>query len=1090
MIFSRQDRLLRISKSSCLSVHVYLQERNVPWFTDAVFQEILQAIRPALQEKIDECQKGVRSARLFQNRAFQVAYYVDKLDNQMHILTQELAVKSEDENANTSARTNNPIYSQFEYKSLWSAKCVLILVAEPFDANNSIALPPILNECVETRNIESAWSAYMELRDLEGAIKQVDLVNQLHKMLPASTLHSIVHALLPACDEPMRVEGGENADKAARSVYMFTKILNYLLLVSKLKKNQRNSVAIVKKTMGQCVRRFIGNRHAQTTDDAQNIVELWKRMSKESSKQLGLDLFDIYMMILGAWKADRFTLIPHLYRLACDEWYTGNEKSFQRISAVVLSFYVRECGHTVQMSAIKELLDDLDTRLISISPTHYSMLILYFGVTRRTNELLKVLDEALSNPDAGNCEATYYNTFRAISLAFASQHHRKGQTNNPNDGNICIDISENATGQSSFPGENGNNGMEYIDDFDADIEGFDMRSMLSNSAHIGADGVNSRFKEGTKHSPEELQVAKICTSLFQSMITSGVTITSRTYRELIHCMVQLNMRDKAHKIFLFAIENLEPKDITAHFISLYMRSITRTARHAQYVLRWYVKENQGLLYILEQFPKKALVDHFGIFNGDLRAFMLKEKRLAAADASDKRNEMFMYWFVKNMRSANKAAQFINCAISGNDPEGKFVGYNFSKLKKDGSGLLAVEGSIVDICQHIHTTNGKWLRNKNIIHNLLPVMSDMTLDFETTHKDVVFSRRLIKDCSNIKEFISLLEAASIEDCDISLINHFLRVKYLGLTFQLYVKRRIAIMTDNRGNISSYNTSAEVKNALYWPSFMYEFSSNPVLRPSDIFLASGGRPGIRGYNAYLSSIAHIVPAAAESWEHLVAMFNKDPANKLSPRFETVGIFSLMAIWSSSWAFGQRVWADVFKLMSKRAVAANNKNGAAVVDAPLQHLRIYKHYLQFLKMATLADAHKHIKSSGGAIAKHKSDTRKHLVFNDDSITGMFITMDSNGVDFSSGFLCQGIRAALEVGQLDISRVLEQWQLHREQTGVAQPGFMHQWFSSQELPVIPSEVQSVMELVRREKECPRLSQFVKQKTCLSSSSGHTQQQ
>ncbi|KAJ2866903.1 hypothetical protein GGI22_001169, partial [Coemansia erecta] len=142
---------------------------------------------------------------------------------------------------------------------------------------------------------------------------------------------------------------------------------------------------------------------------------------------------------------------------------------------------------------------------------------------------------------------------------------------------------------------------------------------------------------------------------------------------------------------------------------------------------------------------------------------------------------------------------------------------------------------------------------------------------------------------------------------------------------------------------------------------------------------------------------------------------------------------------------------------------------VRAPLQNLRIYKHYLQFLRAATLA---------GAAKRQQGSMDNRHLVFGDAAIADMFAIMDGNGVGVSSGLLCQGIRAALEVGQLDISRLLEQWQMHREQTGAAQGGFMHQWFSCQALPLVPEQTPSVIGLARGENECPRLLRYIEKKT------------
>ncbi|KAJ2579195.1 hypothetical protein EV177_010804, partial [Coemansia sp. RSA 1804] len=56
--------------------------------------------------------------------------------------------------------------------------------------------------------------------------------------------------------------------------------------------------------------------------------------------------------------------------------------------------------------------------------------------------------------------------------------------------------------------------------------------------------------------------------------------------------------------------------------------------------------------------------------------------------------------------------------------------------------------------------------------------------------------------------------------------------------------------------------------------------------------------------------------------------------------------------------------------------------------------------------------------------------------------------------------------------------WQMHREQTGAAQEGFMRQWLSSQTPPVTAGKTSLMMELVRRENGCPRLSRLVDEKT------------
>ncbi|KAJ2159866.1 hypothetical protein GGF46_002705 [Coemansia sp. RSA 552] len=143
MIFSKQERLLRTSKRAVIAAHIYLQERNVGWFTDALLQEILQAIRPRLHDKIAECREGTRAASVFTNRAFQVAYYVDKAAHSSQVLLQEPIVKQDD----SPARDKPDAVvdgGQFAYTALQPTKYVLVMVPEPFDANNSVALPKAL----------------------------------------------------------------------------------------------------------------------------------------------------------------------------------------------------------------------------------------------------------------------------------------------------------------------------------------------------------------------------------------------------------------------------------------------------------------------------------------------------------------------------------------------------------------------------------------------------------------------------------------------------------------------------------------------------------------------------------------------------------------------------------------------------------------------------------------------------------------------------------------------------------------------------------------------------------------------------------
>ncbi|KAJ2557002.1 hypothetical protein EV175_001620 [Coemansia sp. RSA 1933] len=925
----------------------------------------------------------------------------------------------------------------------------------------------LLKKSVKTKSLETAWSAYMELRDLERVLSKESIIGQLHVLLPQDVLHYVVRSIIPAFGLASSRAPSKSADDSARGVYMFTKLFNYLLLVSRLNRDKRNEVSVMKLTMGQCMRRFISSDMVETAEDGRAFVEKWKEMTSESSKQLKLDMFDIYMMVMGAWKADRFVLVPYLYSIACEEWESSKDGRFQQVSAIVLSFYVREYGQKLRVSTVREMLDDLNRRSISLSPTHFSMLILYFGSTKSMLEIQRVLNKALEDPEASESEALYYNTFRAFTLAFTPQNVREGPTDEQKSVySWGTDSSEPATSQGGPAADaEDKDELGYIDELETDMDACRYRSdrSASNDQRIGR----------LKHTAEQMQAAKVCTSLFQAMVSKGVRVTVRTYRELIRCMVQLSMRDKAHKIFMFAVKSLEPTEINVHFVSLYLRSITRTTRHLHYVLRWYTQQNSDILRILEQFSRKELVDHFGIFNGDLDAFVQKKRRAAKSlDARD--NSEFLHRIVANMRSTLKAVQFINCALSGHDPNGEFVGYNFVKLRRDASGLGNIEQEILDVCRNIHSIKGKgkWLSNKNIIHNLLPVLSGIDVLPADTPEEVRSIKKLVSECTGVGEFAARLASAGIENWDISLVDQFLRIKYLGLNFQLYARRRAALASDIRAGTGVFSTRAGSDSSMYWPSFMFEMSNSPMAQSEHIFLVTEYSEDTEEHDSYVERLMSMVPAAEESWGFLVDAFRKDPASRLSPRLNTVGIFSLLALWTDSWGLGQRVWSDVFRLMDSSAVTGASQRRAHAVSTPLQQLRVYKHYLQFLRATTLAGAAKRRDAA-------TTEVGRYMVLCDDAITDMFMAMDRNGVNVSSGLLCQGIRAALEVGQLDISRLLEQWQLHREQTGAAQGGFMQQWFSHQALPLIPEQgPSSVLGLGRGEKnECPRLLRYIEEK-------------
>ncbi|KAJ1951709.1 hypothetical protein EC988_003955 [Linderina pennispora] len=165
MIFTRQQRFLRLSETTYLTVHIYLQEANVAWFTDALFQELLQAVKPKLKQKAAELRENKNpAASIYKNSrytnishkstsslatnaqalfcigALQVAFYVDRLESSGHLLVQEPLVKPESPDASQHL---------FSYQPLRRTANVLVLVPEPFDANNQIELPKVLNVQVE-----------------------------------------------------------------------------------------------------------------------------------------------------------------------------------------------------------------------------------------------------------------------------------------------------------------------------------------------------------------------------------------------------------------------------------------------------------------------------------------------------------------------------------------------------------------------------------------------------------------------------------------------------------------------------------------------------------------------------------------------------------------------------------------------------------------------------------------------------------------------------------------------------------------------------------------------------------------------------
>ncbi|KAJ1999771.1 hypothetical protein GGI04_004434, partial [Coemansia thaxteri] len=83
-------------------------------------------------------------------------------------------------------------------------------------------------------------------------VEHASIVNDLHRLMPVTTIRSVLRAIHPrfGCSKG-------SADEAARSLYMYTKLLNYLLLVSKLQKAERNDVVVLRLAMGQCMRRLV-----------------------------------------------------------------------------------------------------------------------------------------------------------------------------------------------------------------------------------------------------------------------------------------------------------------------------------------------------------------------------------------------------------------------------------------------------------------------------------------------------------------------------------------------------------------------------------------------------------------------------------------------------------------------------------------------------------------------------------------------------------------------------------------------------------------------------------------------------------------
>ncbi|KAI8324571.1 hypothetical protein GQ54DRAFT_59367 [Martensiomyces pterosporus] len=911
----------------------------------------------------------------------------------------------------------------------------------------------LLTESIFNKSLSTAWQAYRELADLESTLDRAAIVDELHKALSQESIHSILRAIIPAFTHK-----AENMDEAAQHVYQYVKLLNYLLLVSKLHKKRRNEVAVVRLVVGQCMRRLIDSRFVRTTGDARKLVRKWRAISEGSPPAMQLTSFDVHLLVLGAWKSERHILIPYLYELECEKWVPGGDAAgFQRVSATVLSFYVQRCAEIIRPAVVRSLLEDLSQRGIRMLPHHYSMLILYFGKVRNMGEAMKVLERAMDDPAAQKTEAVYYYALRAFSSAFSPQAERKVRAGEKglygNDASATVEHDE------------GNDELGYVDDTGSFLThaGIDRNAPADADLDDGSEELEQR----QKHSAEHVQAAKICTSIFQLMIERNIDIRYRTYRELIDCMAQFRMFDKARQIFEFAIDNLDASKIKPHFVAFYLRKTTRTPHEMQISLRQHLENMPDLLMLFRQFPTRALADYFGIYHGDLQAFLDRRKRPAVEGRAGE----FLTDYLQTMNKATRMADFLKCVLSGNDQHGKFKGYNFPKLGSDGSGVATVESEVIATCRWIEESGRLWLRHKAVIYNLLPVLPGIALSADDP-AGVRFIRRLVGECRNVQEFMNQLDDARIEQYDISMVNQFLRVKYLGLTFQRYVKEKAVL----KGRTHRDANSSSNKGELFWPSFMYSQSSGPMAQYAPL--------GSISRENYSHDVAHSVSAAAESWEHMLEMRKSGVCDSLALDTYTVAIFSLVSILSEDWQFGRKIWDDMLAVLE----TMGNGKGAhperqGLTYASLNGVGVYKQYLYYLTMASKATAnssHSRSRSEDRKTPAQRSmlpapnvPARPHL-FCDDAIADMFATMSKNGVPVSSGLLCQGIRAALETGHISIAGALEQWQLYRERRGLAAAGYLREYFGAQPLPEIPIEQGSVLGLVRRTEGCPRLSRFI----------------
>ncbi|KAJ2908435.1 hypothetical protein GGI21_002890, partial [Coemansia aciculifera] len=484
-------------------------------------------------------------------------------------------------------------------------------------------------------------------------------------------------------------------------------------------------------------------------------------------------------------------------------------------------------------------------------------------------EALRLLERAMDDPESRKTEAIYYNTFRAFACSLAPQTARQSQAQQRQQQQQSEDLEPPGT---LDPGSS-NDGLDYIDELDAyNAEDYAIGGEAAPGEYETAQDGNLARLDNANLRPEYIQAARICSTIFQTMVSHNFAIGFRTYRELIHCMLQFGMQDKARKIFEFAVDSLEGCDIKAHLILFYLRHTTRSPHQMRQALYSIMQTMPSVETAMRSLSKRTLVDQFGIFDGNLQAFVERRVRPVV----EGRGGAFLAQFIFRMRKAKNAASFIQCMAAGNDSKGQFAGFNFLPLHSDGSGLAAVESEIVAACRIIGRNKAAWLRHADVIYSLLPVLPGIAWD-EGESEGMSFIRKLVgSECANVGQLMALLDEAHVENYDISLVNQFLRVKYLGLTFQQYVHEKIATAPARHGGNSPRD------GAMFWPSFMYAKSNGAMLR-KDSSQAGLGRDG--------PAARLIVAAAAESWEQLASAFKRSPGGLLSPDDNTVGILSLV-------------------------------------------------------------------------------------------------------------------------------------------------------------------------------------------------------